>query len=420
MEKRSKLSRFEYLDGYRGFLVITVVLQHTWNANEDIMTGEYKIFKWTGTYVGVVGFFLLSAFLLTYRLLHMYATAIPSDSSWKVWWLHVFRITFRFFIGRFFRVYVPYMVYVTLMKWVSAHHFGGYPNYGRFLVFKSTWLSHATLTAIESTHLWTMPVELNFYLYYPLIPFLFAFIPNRLWIIVWATLMFVSTYFRNTEYFAIVIQDKYPYFVRYYYEFFVGAMLAVVFYKIEDTLYDIKSNPKLVMVINAFNFVCGVASVLLIYQGYKFFSGFFTPKRDHLKVTENMYEGTLYWSVFIISMLVGDKNFFTEWFSTNKFITTCGTYSYGIYLYHIICITFVQYSKPTSNFENFIQSLLTSWLIGCASYHLLEKRLMTVSASCIVMFEKQFPKENKNPVNLSNIGSSTCVPLILTTNAYIL
>ena len=163
------------------------------------MSGEYNIFKWTGTYVGVVGFFLLSAFLLTYRLLHMYTTLIPSDSSWKVWWLHVFRITVRFFIGRFFRVYMPYMVYMTLVKYVSTHYFGDYLNYVSFPGFKASWLSHATFTANESTHLWTMPVELNFYLYYPLIPFLFAVVPNRVWTIVWAALMFVSTYFRNTE-----------------------------------------------------------------------------------------------------------------------------------------------------------------------------------------------------------------------------
>ena len=147
------------------------------------------------------------------------------------------------------------------------------------------------------------------------------------------------------------IHDKYPFFARFYYEFFIGAMLAVVFYKIEDTLYDIKRKPKLSMVMRAFNFVCGVASVALIFEGYKYFSGFFTPKRDHMKVSENMYEGTFYWSVFIISMLI-------DWFSTNKFMTTCGTFSFGMYLYHPMCIMFVQYSNPRSK-------LGTLYSIGC-------------------------------------------------------
>ena len=365
------------------------------------MSGEYNIFKWTGTYVGVVGFFLLSAFLLTYRLLHFYAT-IPNDASWAVWWLHVFRITFRFFIGRFFRVYMPYMVYVTLVKYVSAHHFGGYFNYGRFPGFQVSWLRHATLTGYEATHLWTMPIELNFYLYYPLIPFLFAVIPNRIWIIVWVALMYLSTYFRKTQYFYFQIYPTYPAFVQFYYEFFIGAMCAIVYYKLEETLFNIKSHPKLTTVMKGFNFVCGVASVVLIYQGYKYFSAFFTPKMDQFN-TGNMYESTLYWSIFIISMLVGEKNFFTEWFSTNKIMTTCGMYSFGMYLYHPMCITYIKSMKPTSSFENVIQSAALTWLAGCISYHLLEKRLMTVSAHCIVFFEKLLPHTNKNSGTLSNI-----------------
>ena len=57
------ISRFDVLDGFRGILAISVVLQHTSKIFK--MTEEYKILNSLGTFFGVPSFFVLSSFLLT-------------------------------------------------------------------------------------------------------------------------------------------------------------------------------------------------------------------------------------------------------------------------------------------------------------------------------------------------------------------
>ncbi len=153
-KKRDKLARFQFFDGYRGFCVIVVILQHTLNANKNIsnpmVSGEYEIFRWTGTYVGVVGFFLLSSFLLTYRLFHLYSSISFSNGA-RAWVLQMIRITVRFLFGRFFRVFMPYMIYVTLLWHVNFSLFAGYFAKPGLADFTSSWWKHATLQAYEGT-----------------------------------------------------------------------------------------------------------------------------------------------------------------------------------------------------------------------------------------------------------------------------
>ena len=384
MEKRSRLSRFEYLDGYRGFLVVVVILQHLQHANR--MRGEYMIFQRTGTYIGVVGFFVLSAFLLTYRLFHLYVT-IPSGASLPVRCFHIVRLTVRFFIGRFFRVYMPYLVYVSLVKGVSERIFGAYYSEGR-INFRRPWIEYVKLNVYDFTHLWTMPVELRFYLAYPVLPLLFALIPHRLWIVTWTAIMWMGTYMRKSEFFYHEMYN-YPYYLTFYYEFFVGAMLGILFYQFEDALHNFKTmlGATLSTALQLFNLVCGTVSFFLIYKGYKHFSAFFNVNMKDFD-TNNSFDSTLYWTLFIVTMLVGDRNYFTTWFATNSVITTCGTYSFGMYLYHPMCISFIRSLKPTSDFENILETLAASWLVGCVSYHLLEMRLMDLSSICIKGFEK--------------------------------
>ena len=61
-----RITRLSVLDGFRGLLAISVVIQHTIGIFN--MSGDYKWFNLLGTYVGVPSFFVLSSFLLTYKL----------------------------------------------------------------------------------------------------------------------------------------------------------------------------------------------------------------------------------------------------------------------------------------------------------------------------------------------------------------
>ncbi|CAF1051876.1 unnamed protein product [Brachionus calyciflorus] len=62
-----KKINFDFLTGFRGLLALLVLLHH---ASYDLkLKGDYELFKGIGYYVGVIGFFVLSSFLLTHRLI---------------------------------------------------------------------------------------------------------------------------------------------------------------------------------------------------------------------------------------------------------------------------------------------------------------------------------------------------------------
>ena len=62
---KEKNRRFQSLDGFRGTLVISVVLEH---LTVFRTVEKDNIFTSLGTYYGVTSFFVLSSFLLTYKL----------------------------------------------------------------------------------------------------------------------------------------------------------------------------------------------------------------------------------------------------------------------------------------------------------------------------------------------------------------
>ncbi len=59
--------KIDFLDGFRGTLAIWVLMMHSTS-----ILNINKYFHGTGAYIGVPCFFILSSFLLTYRLLNQF------------------------------------------------------------------------------------------------------------------------------------------------------------------------------------------------------------------------------------------------------------------------------------------------------------------------------------------------------------
>lgn len=121
-------NRFDHLDGFRGFLAILVVCQHS--LSHLPLSGDYKIFEQVGNYIGVSGFFELSSFLLTYRLLKDFDRSINSNFDTAI-------VVLKYAVKRFFRIYVTFVIYVTILK-TNEKLFGGIWGF-------SSWYSLVTL-----------------------------------------------------------------------------------------------------------------------------------------------------------------------------------------------------------------------------------------------------------------------------------
>lgn len=100
----NKGHRFDFLDGYRGTLALIVVMGHSCDGPDGKF---FQIFASGSQKYAISGFFLLSAFLLTYRLL----IDFYKENSSKI--LSIL----KYFIRRFFRIYVAYAFFVCLVTY---------------------------------------------------------------------------------------------------------------------------------------------------------------------------------------------------------------------------------------------------------------------------------------------------------------
>jgi peptidoglycan/LPS O-acetylase OafA/YrhL len=146
------------LDGLRAIAFLFVLLVHT----------DYFLFGWTG----VLLFFVLSGFLITDILLKMKETLSPRDFFYK------------FYGRRLLRIFPLYYFYLFLMLGVTAIFiaFEYRPNY--MLLYQEQMpyallylynFFHASAGYVESrflTHFWSLSVEEQFYIFWPLIIFL--------------------------------------------------------------------------------------------------------------------------------------------------------------------------------------------------------------------------------------------------------
>lgn len=116
----SKIVHFKFLDAFRGLMALSVVVAHSkrdlnpFDPHRDFVL----IIQDLTSPLGMSGFFLLSSFLLTYRLYD----ELNKISSWD-WNEHALSIG-KYFIRRFMRVYLVYFVFCTLTSFMSVFSTG--------------------------------------------------------------------------------------------------------------------------------------------------------------------------------------------------------------------------------------------------------------------------------------------------------
>ena len=140
--------RIPALDGLRGIAVLLVLLAHS--SNVGLRLAPALDFSGVGR-TGVFLFFVLSAYLLSSQILQRESREIRRPRTWV-----------RYLVRRFLRVYPAYLAWICL-----------YFGLRRTLVIEpfSSWTlgdvgEHLVLLRGDR-HLWTIPVELRWYLALP-------------------------------------------------------------------------------------------------------------------------------------------------------------------------------------------------------------------------------------------------------------
>ncbi|MEI6412092.1 MAG: acyltransferase, partial [Bacteroidota bacterium] len=161
----SNAARISSLDGVRGLATVMVLTGHFLFA--DVYRNQWWFEMAHSGWLGVDLFFVLSGFLITGILL---------KSKGKP---HYFREFYRRRFLRIFPLYYAVIIYaalaIVLIDRAPEHLWKGYDSLGWFLAFipnfalafKNDWLWQTNWAGLN--HLWSLAVEEQFYMFWPLI-----------------------------------------------------------------------------------------------------------------------------------------------------------------------------------------------------------------------------------------------------------
>ena len=150
--RAAEQDRLEGLDGIRGLAVLMVIYAHLWLFDAG--------------WVGMQSFFVLSGFLITRVLLNDRAVSNSFGDYLK-----------RFYIRRILRVfplYFSYLLIVALVLYIfgQTEHLSSHVLYASTYIYNYYHASAAYTHSFAFSHLWSMSVEEQFYLLWPLVMYL--------------------------------------------------------------------------------------------------------------------------------------------------------------------------------------------------------------------------------------------------------
>ncbi len=354
---------FPNLNGLRFLAAILVVICHIeqfkniknlpniWLESEPIRRlGE----------MGVILFFVLSGFLITYLLLaeesktnNINIIKFYIRRALRIWPLYFLIVGLAFFV----------LPYITEMVWPGKSFGAEKALNGRlmkviyFMAFLPN-LGLATFGMVPyASHLWSIGTEEQFYLFWPVL--LKVFKNNKIKVLLAIAILFpIILYFLQNYYYQ---ESNYKIFIKYL-EFFnidsmaIGGILSFLHFKKSLFLENFK-NSKIFYI-----------SLILVTLGLLF--GVKIRYIDH----------QIYSILFAIIILNLSTNKNLPFSLENKTFTYLGNISYGIYMWHPIAIFFTLHLAlvlgQINNIFIYVLSIVFSISLAAISYELMEKQFL--------------------------------------------
>ncbi|MFN8295944.1 MAG: acyltransferase [Chitinophagales bacterium] len=363
---------FENLDAIRFIAAMMVFLGH-------VMVKTYAYLPINGTFMekfllsisnggtGVSIFFVLSGFLITYLLITEYEISDKIDLK-------------KFYIRRILRIWPLYygVVFFSFLLYPFLKSLVGMNNpLGSNFIYHLFFLSNFDVIHIQHTCpgkdamsqniTWSVSVEEQFYLFWPLI---FTFLPKRTWLLSIVSVMIGSLAFRYTA--TYTGADIYFHTFAVLIDLGIGGLFAYMIKK-HNTVRIFFENCST----KTHAVLFGIVIFLLMYGG------------EYLKYKNSLAFNRAIYS-FSFAMVIAAQAVTKTSSPLNlknlSFASHWGKYTYGIYLLHPIAITILDISLRLAHIS--INSLLLSFILSVSTFILT----LVISKLSYTYFESRFIK----------------------------
>ena len=375
------------IDGLRAISVFAVIFYH---ANFII----YDSLLFQGGFLGVDIFFVISGYLITSLI------------------LKEIKVSGRFYFINFYlrraRRILPMLIFITLFfvpfAWLNllptklldfsnSIFSSTFFSSNFFFIFNNQEYGHSSSILKPFLHTWSLSVEEQFYILYPLFVILcFKYLKNKFFflLILFSTLSLILAQLGSLN-FSILNFYLLPTRV---WELFCGAILA----KIE---IDYRRDNH-----NIYNNIFPVLGIILIFFSFIYFDND-TLHPSFITIVPVLGTALIIW-------YSNEKSIITKILS-NKYLVGLGLISYSLYLWHYPLFSFGELLNLIESYTDKTIVILLSLLMSIASYFFIEKPfrnksvinnkklyfLLFLSVTLIILFsyftykEKGFPNRSQ-------------------------
>ncbi|MFD1255699.1 acyltransferase family protein [Mucilaginibacter terrae] len=353
------LKYYKELDGVRGLAALMVVLFHIKQSGLSKDAFAQIIFK-AGNIgqTGVILFFVLSGFLITRILI----VSKHKNGYFK-----------NFFVRRSLRIFPLY--YLALVVFLIVYP---YLVYGQPISFDKSWTFWLYLQNIGMTfkwnqegpaHLWSLAVEEHFYLIWP---FVVYWVSDKTLLKIIAIVIFFCIAFR-----ILLLNNGYA--GIFYFTLTTVDCLAIGGFVALNEKYNWLNLKQL-------GFIFFITVIILGFN-WILFKG---KGNDYIQILKLPFIAILY--MCVINFLISSESYFNTIFKT-RFLTYTGKVSYGLYIFHPLCIELIKKFYIQKSFLFYLVAVfMSSFLLASLSYYGYE--------TWFLKLKKKFENFNWNKVKL--------------------
>jgi peptidoglycan/LPS O-acetylase OafA/YrhL len=355
------------IQGLRSLAVIAVLIFH---INSKYLAGGF---------LGVDIFFVISGFLMTNILVNDYYKNNKINLI-KFYFSRLKRIVPALFVALFITLLLSLLIFSKEDIQKTSNNI-----YTSFLFISNIFFSNQTFNYWDKQiytspflHTWSLSVEWQYYLIYPLILMIVINVFKKFnvinKIIILNIFMFIIS-FLLAKYYININADKKAFYLLYSraFELSLGALTALFLLK----------KPKFNLSNFYQNMISILAFILLII------SLFFDGKKIGFPVFGSLIP---IFSTSILIYLLSNPNLFLYKFLKNNILVYIGNLSYSLYLYHFIIYIFIKYISDCYLLQNNLSIVaeiiifILSFLFAHISYIFIEKPLKKLPIKFVVSF----------------------------------